>query len=224
MKADVNVYEACDKAIREMNRENLRVFGQLKLARWEEIKILNMVMKMYRDSARKARKRYYEIAFEAYLLAMAMCRVAAVKAHAMAEEAIDEEWIEYILTQPDPVTLYKFNTETERKAVRLAEALEEAPNRNMEIDKALRLWSRQLGQYAINFTDYAMIQAFKDAGIEMVEWIAVMDGRECHECHAYNGQVFRIDEIPRKPHWGCRCRLRPVFRTKKAQTGAEAKT
>ena len=69
-----------------------------------------------------------------------------------------------------------------------------------------------------------MIQAFKDAGIEMVEWIAVMDGRECHECHAYNGQVFRIDEIPRKPHWGCRCRLRPVFRTKKAQTGTEAKT
>lgn len=213
MKKDVNVYEACDKAISATNRENVEAFGRLKLAKWDEVSVIRTVKTVYRSSARRARKLYYEVGFEAYLLAMAMCGVPPKKAHQMAENAIDEEWVDGILTQTDFVTLYRFDSEMERKAIRLAEAMEVAENRNAEIDKALRFWSMQLGQYFINVTDYAVIQAYEDAGILLAEWETADDEKVCHECHALGGQVFRINEIPPKPHWGCRCRFRPVFRT-----------
>ena len=208
----VNTYEACDKAIQVLNRENLRAFGRLKMAKWDEIKIIRTVSKVYADSVKRAKQKFYEVAFEAYVLGLIMCDVDPKKAHEMAEDAIDMDFVEEVLEQTDFVTLYRFNSETERKAAKLAETLEVATDRNAEIDRALKFWSQQLGQYCINFTDYATIQAFEDAGVEMVQWIAVRDKRLCRECYALDGQVFRIDEFPRKPHVNCRCRMRPIFR------------
>lgn len=209
---DINYYGACDKAIQAMNRENLEAFTRLKGMKWDELNVIRTVKTVYTASARRARKRYYEVGFEAYLLAMSMCGTEPKKAHRMAEKAITEEWVKRILTETDFVTMYRFDAETERKAYRLAEALEVTDKPAQEIDKALKQWSQQLGQYAINVTDYAVIDAFEDAGVKIVEWVSEKDNRVCRECHAYDGQHFRIDEIPPKPHLGCRCRLRPVFR------------
>ena len=149
------------------------------------------------------------MAFEAYLLMAAMCDEDPRAAHRMAEKAITEEWVDKVLSETDFVTLYRFDSETERKAYRLAETLEVAPNRDAEIDKALRAWSQQLAQYAINMTDYAMVQAMDDAGIEYAEWVDMHDEKVCRECRHRNGQVYKLDEIPTK-HAHCRCRLRPV--------------
>lgn len=213
---DINVYEACDKAIKAMDRQIVEAFGRLKGVAWERANVIKKVVTVYTESAKRARKRYREIGFEAYILGLFMCGITGEKAHRMAEKAITPEWVDDILSQTDFVTLYRFDTETERKAYRLAETLEVSPNRDREIDKAAREWSKQIGQYAINVTDYATIEAFEDAGVEMVEWVAREDGRECNECFSLNRQVFHIDEIPRKPHWGCRCRFKPVFRTQEA--------
>lgn len=193
-----------------MNRINLEAFGRLKLAKWDEVNVIRTVVSVYQKSRKQARKRYYEVAFEAYLLAMAMCEIAPKKAHKMAEKAITEQWVDDILAQTDFVTLYRFDTETERKAYRLAETLEVSEDRDYEIDKALRFWSQQLGQYAINFTDDAVIQAFEDAGVEEVEWMSRKDMKVCNECYALNGQKFKLDEIPTK-HPNCRCTWRPIL-------------
>ena len=208
------VYEPCDQAIRAMNRENLKAFGRLKMAKWEQLNVIREVTELYTESAKRARKRYYEIAFEVYVLIMLWCDEEPKKAHEMAEKAITYEWVDAILDETDFVTLYRFNAETERKAQRLTEALAATENRNFEIDKALRLWSRQLGQFAINFTDYAAMQAYEDAGVEMVQWVTQKDGLVCVECHALDGQVFRVQEVPRKPHIGCRCFWKAVFQDK----------
>ena len=205
----VYMYEACDKAIKAMNRENVEAFGRLKMAKWDQIHVIRTVASVYNASQKRARKRYYEIAFESYILMMAICGEEPKKAHQMAEKAITEEWVDKILAETDPLTMYRFDTETERKAYRLAEALEVSPQRNREIDKALKDWSRQLGQYAINVTDYASLQAIKDYGVREVEWVTMEDERVCAECSAYDGQVFDIDDVPVKPHWGCRCILVP---------------
>lgn len=223
MSSDVNIYEACDKAIKVMNRELVEDFGRLKSAKFDQISIIRTVMKIYRECVKRAKKRYYGIGFEAYLLGLYMCDVDPKKAHRMAEKAITAEWIDDILEQTDFVTMYRFDTESERKAYRLAEALEVPENRNAEIDKAMRYWSQQLGQYAINVTDYAMVQAFEDAGADYVEWITAEDEKVCNECYSLNHQFFRIDEIPRKPHWGCRCRLKPVFRMEEVTESEETK-
>ena len=210
-KRKFKVYEACDRAIKSMNRENVEAFGRLKMAKWDEINIIREVKKVYTASARNARKRYYEVGFEAYLLGLALCGIEPKEAHRMAEKAITDEWVKRILKSTDFVTLYRFDTETERKEYRLAEALEAAEKRNAEIDKALRLWSQQLAQYAINVTDYAMIQAFEDAGVNEVQWVSEEDDRVCSECSSLDGQTFYVDDLPPKPHWGCRCTLMPIL-------------
>ena len=209
MSRDVNLYAACDKAIQGMDRENLEAFGRLKMSKWDEVNLIRTVGAMYRRMARKAKRRYYEVAFEAYLLGLWMCGISGKKAHKMAEKAITDDWIDEWLEETDFVTLYRFNSETERKAYRLAEALEVSEDRNLEIEKALRAWIRQLGQYAINFTDYAVIKAFTDAGVEYVRWVTMQDERVCVECRGYDGNVYKIDEVPPK-HWNCRCHLSPA--------------
>lgn len=210
----VNYYESCDKAIRSMNRANVEAFGRLKMARWDEINLIRTVTSVYFSGAERARKKYRKVGYDAYILGCLICRIDENDAKKMAEKAITLEWIDEILERTDFVTLYRFDTEMERKAYRLAEALEASTERNREIDKALRYWSQQLGQYAINVTDEAILQAYKDNGVEMVEWLSMKDARVCSECYALNGQIFPVDEVPPKPHWGCRCRLRPVFRKK----------
>lgn len=212
----IDLYAACDRAIKAMDREIVEAFGRLKMMKFDELNIISTVTEVYRRSASKAHRRYRDIGLEVYLLIYLLYEEDRETARKMAEKAITDKWVEERLREPDPVTMYRFDTETERKAYRLAEALETGVNRDQEINRALRAWSKQLGQYAINFTDQAMIQAFKDAEIRKVMWISQRDGRVCDECHELDGQVFRIDELPPK-HWGCRCRLKPV-------SGKEQKT
>lgn len=212
MADKVNHYEACDKAIKVINRDLVELFGQLKLANWDKVNVIRTVEEVYRKSVKLARRKYYEVGYEAYLLALYGIGFDAKTANRMADKAITPEWVDEQLNQTDYVTLYRFYSETERKAYKLAETLEVSPNKNREIDKALRYWSQQLGQYAINITDYATIQAFTDAGVEMVQWMSEHDNRTCNECYALDGQLFPVNEIPRKPHWGCRCFWRAVFR------------
>ena len=100
--------------------------------------------------------------------------------------------------------------QTERKAYRLAETLEEKNWREREIDKALKYWTNQVNQYCINFTDYALIKAFQDAEALEVEWVSERDNRVCNKCYSYDGERFLVTEVPTKPHLGCRCRLIPV--------------
>ena len=122
----IDIYAAADRAIKEMDRDNLREFGKLKLAKFDEINVIRTVSALYRRQAKKAEKRYYEVAFEAYLLAMAMYGIDPKEAAEMAEKAITEKWVAEILDQTDFVTMYRFRTETERKAQRLTEAISAA--------------------------------------------------------------------------------------------------
>ncbi len=199
------VYSACDRAIKVMNRENLKLFGQLKASRFDELNVIRKVTELYRTSAENARKRYYEVAFEVYVLILMWCGTDAKTAHEMAERTITEKWVASILKDPDLMTLYSFDAEAERKAQRLVEALSATEWKIREIDKALKLWSRQLGQYAINVTDYAAMQAYEDAGIEKVQWVTQKDEKVCADCGPLDGKVFLLQDVPLKPHWGCRC-------------------
>lgn len=219
---DVEVYAACDKAIREMNRSNLRAFGQLK-GRLKENKgeagLIRAVTGVYRDSAKKARRHFLEVAAEAYIIALMMCGTEPGKAHRMADKAITGGWMDGILTVSDPVTMYRFDTETERKAQRLTETLaaltdggkqigKPVTSPETEINRALKAWSGQLAQYAINVTDYAMKLAYEDAGIQGGFWRSKKDKGVCLECRRRNGKWFPLKEVPKK-HWQCRCWLEP---------------
>lgn len=207
----MNVYEAADKAIREMNRANLKAFNRLKLAKWDELHVIRQVDGVYEESIRLARKKYQEIALYAYLMAMQECGIDPKQAQQKAGKSIDRDFILDLLEEADPVTKYIFLEEAKRKEQRLLEAVEAAQNRNAEIDRALKYWTGQVGQYAIEVTDAARLQAFRDAGVKKVQWFTQADERVCHDCGPMHGTVYPIDKVPAKPHIRCRCYIVPVL-------------
>lgn len=207
----MNIYSGADNAIRTMNRQNLKLFGKLKLAHFDELNVIRQVNATYDESTQTAKQKYYEIAFDAYIGAMLEAKFSNKEAMRLAEETITTDWILDMLEEVDPVTLYAFLTETERKKQRLIEALAVAHNRNAEIDKALKYWTKQIGQYAIDIVDEARIEAFRDAGIEEVMWHTEHDDSVCEICGPRDGKIYRIEDVPDKPHLNCRCWLTCVL-------------
>ena len=220
------VYESCDRAIKVLNRISMKEFSRLKLADFDNLNVIRTVRKMYRKLAKQAEQEYRKVGYDGYLYGMMLCDFDRKKAMRMAENAITEEWIRNILAETDFVTLYRFDSETARKADRLIEAIAAVEgtddrgaalrsmkfNRNDQIDSALRNWSKQVGQYAINVTDYAVLKAFEDAGIEEAEWETETDQRVCSYCQSMSGKKYRLDEFPSKPHINCRCTAKPVLK------------
>ena len=206
-----DLYSGADRAIREMNRRNLKAFNGLKLAKWDELNVIRKVDDVYNDSIRTAERKYYEVAIEAYIVALLEAEVNVKEAHRMADEEIDIMWVLGMLDDVDPVTGYNFYTEAERKKARLMETLSVTNNRNQEIDRALRYWTVQVGQYADNSVYRARLQAFKDAGVKRVKWVTQKDERVCEECEELDEQIFPIDKVPPPQHIHCRCILVGVF-------------
>lgn len=192
-------YDAADKAIKAINRENVKLFGRLKirLMKADELNIIRAVGEAYDTSIRMAERRLLECARLAYEAAM---RESGKK----KRNPIDRDWLIEFLMTADPVTLYKFLPEAERKKARLTEALAATTARAAEVDKSLKAWTRQIGQAAIGVTDAATIRAFKDAGVTHLVWHSEHDDRVCKVCHARDGNVYPINELPLK-HPNCRC-------------------
>lgn len=198
-------FEAADSAIRDMNKRNLRAFDRLKTLKFDELNVLGEVRKVYDDSVRLAKKRYLQIAFEAYIAALVEALVAKEKAEGMAEDSITEDWILDMLEEYDPVTLYQFFPEVERKKQRTVEAILAAQNKSEAIDRALRLWTQQIAHYADKSVDEATIDGYKDAGVTKVRWITEKDERVCEVCRERDGKIYPINELPTRPHYRCRC-------------------
>lgn len=206
------MYEKADAAIREMNRKNLRSFGRLKQLRFDELNILTAVTRVYDDSIKLAKKRYYQIAFNAYIAAQVLSGRSKNEAEEEAEDTITEDWVLDMLEDYDEVTLYQFLPEAQRKKQRLVEALIASHKRNAEVDKALRYWTLQVSQYAIKSVDEATLKAYKDAGVKYVMWNTEEDERVCPVCRPLDGKVFPINKAPKKQHYSCRCYLSPVIK------------
>lgn len=206
----MSIYDVADKAVQEMNRLNLKAWNRLKMAKWDEISVIRAVGKVYDDSVQLAIRRYYEIALEAFIVALYQANVPPPEATKMGAETINTDWVLEMLEEADPVTLYIFLTEAERKKQRLIETLAATLNKNAEIDKALKYWTMQIGQYADNSVYRARLDAFRAVGIERVRWVTQEDNRVCTDCEPLDGQVFAIEDVPPPQHYGCRCYLVPA--------------
>lgn len=190
-------YDFADKAIRDMNRRNLRAFDGLKLLKFDELNVLRSVKRVYEDSIRLAKKRYLQIALDAYR-------------NAKGKKKIDRDWVLDMLEEYDPVTMYLFTPEAERKRDRTAEAILSTPNKDEAVDRALRLWTLQTTHYAEKSVDEATLQAFRDNGVKKVRWVTAEDEKVCEVCRKRNGKIYPIDKLPPKPHYRCRCTYEPV--------------
>lgn len=205
------MYRYADKAIKDMNRRNIRAFDRLKQLKFDELNILQSVTETYDTSVKLAKKRYQQIAFEAYIAALVRVLVSKAEAEGMAEDSITEDWVLDMLEEYDPVTLYQFLPEAERKKQRTIEAIIASHDKAEAIDRALRLWVLQTTHYADKSVDEATIDAYKDAGIQKVKWVTAEDDKVCKVCRKRNGKIYPVGKIPPKPHYHCRCELWPVL-------------
>lgn len=201
-------YDEADKAIKAMNRDNLKTFSRLKLAKWDELSVIREVTAAYNTVLRRVKKWFLDVALLAYMSAME--EAGRKGTERQARRAINDDWILAMLEETDPVLLYKFIPELERKKQRLIEALPVALDRNKEIDGALRAVSKQIGWSIINVVDAATVEAYEDAKVPYVKWLSEHDEKVCSICEERDGKVYRIDRIPTK-HPNCRCRLEPVY-------------
>ena len=201
------MYEYTDKVIKKLNASYLRLFTRLKLISFDELNIITTVKEIYQKCLKMAKKRYLNIARHYFDKAYAL---ADGKNKKTVDDWINNDWLLDMLEEYDPVTLYRFMPEFERKQQRLIEALIASHKKNAEVDKALKYWALQSNQYADNVTDRATLDGYKAAGIKRVRWITEKDGKVCPVCRKLDMRVFDIDKVPSKPHYRCRCYLLPV--------------
>ena len=209
-KTDNTIYKNADLAIHRMNKRSMRRFDRLKTFQ-DELNLIREIERVYLDGASEAVTEYVGLAVRAFTEALVMCGKPHGTAERLARKYMTRDWVLEVLEMTDPVTRYVFSTETERKAARLSEAVAVPTARQAEIERALRYWTKQTGQYAITIVDQAMIAAFMVAGIKRVRWNTENDSAVCPICDKLDGRVFSIQNVPPKQHYNCRCWLTPYL-------------
>lgn len=127
-----------------------------------------------------------------------------------------DSFVEYVLTTYNCVTGYLYKKETERKRLRLSEEMltaREFRDRKRYADslkRAANLWFTQSGQYALDIEDKTVLNIWEKAGVKKVKWLAEGDHKTCEHCKSLDGKVFKIDEVPHKAHYHCRCIVIPI--------------
>lgn len=111
--------------------------------------------------------------------------------------------------------LYSFYTEMERKRERLFETIVSIddmgdPEILSQQKKNIRNWNTQVEEFGVDIERNIFLSELRDSGIRKVQWMTAEDERVCTDCSDLNGIVFDIDNVPRRPHIGCRCWLKGV--------------
>lgn len=190
-------YEYTDKIIAYIDKQLIGRYSRLKsLVSFDELNVLQEVNALYSEADVIIRKAYLKLAKKVY----------ADNLREKSTQSIDQQWVDELLDAYDPVSKYVFSHEEDRKRARLIEALIASTTKAQEVDAALRAMSFMCRIYAVRVTDKAVLQAFADGREDSVRWIAEKDEKTCSVCHARDGKVYRLADLPPKPHINCRCR------------------
>lgn len=197
------MYDYADKALVILFKWFIELFDRLKMNFFlDELNVFEKVNSLYEELDELSQVWLTNIAVRAYK-----------DAGGEDDSFITRQWLtENILEEYDKVTKYVYTNEVDRKRSRLVESLIASDNKSNEIDRALKLWSSMISQYAITAVDVATLSAYKSLGEKEVVWKNIKDGKQCKVCMSRDGNVYRIDDVPPKPHIGCRCYLVPKGR------------
>lgn len=171
---------------------------------------------IYKELEKKNRSAFLDLGLIVFLEAYEEAKPGAKPSKSAAQDKINEKWLDSLQAEYNPVTKYVYSREVERKRARFFEStvadVEAKDRRGLESDYRIaeNLWTRQTRQAMIDVEDRAAHDGYKAAGVKHVQWITQQDAGVCSECEALNGLIFPIDRIPDKPHYNCRCYVRPV--------------
>ena len=211
------MYRTADKLLEQLKKLIRREFNRLGIFGFDELNALRVTKEttdLFDRMKAENKKRFLEVAKKAYLDAVALAVAAGYEDP--GRNKIDEVWLIGLLGAYNFVSGYLYESEAERKRLRLAEQMmtaREYMNRTLYNDSLRRsanLWWTQTAHYMLDAVDTATLDGYRDSGVERVKWNTNIDGRECKTCRERNGKTYSIDNVPPKAHRNCRCYLTPV--------------
>lgn len=195
MQNQSDFYKQVDKVNEYLQKQYIKQFNKYSnIAKFDALNVIEKSKKLYDGLYKVTAKAYFTMASKIY--------------RDYTGEDLFEAWITGVLTDYDPVTKYQFKSEWERKRARFAESMI-ASGAQKDLQTALRLLTRQAMQGSFTIADDAQKKAYKDSGIKEVIWITEDDEKVCLECKRRHNVVYRIDKVPDKPHFMCRCMIIP---------------
>ena len=219
-------YAYADRQLKTLQRASGQAFtNALNRLSIDELNIIparKEINRLYEELEALNEAVYSRIIAEAYFQAHGLARV-----YGYQDEQADDRLprkkrkelalliLSALLSAGNPVTEYRYTSEVKRKSQRLLEAVISRPDSlsiKASFEKAMKSWWLQTAQYADLSVDAAWTQAFKDSGVSEVEWITEQDARVCRTCRERDGQRYRADAVPPKPHYRCRCHVEPIVR------------
>lgn len=160
---------------------------------------------MYEELDSNNRRKFKELFVGRYFEVYRWIRKREPKEDTVDELA--ELYITGLLFEPNENTHYTYETEVLRKRDRAKEAVDAVPTKTqkqLELDKALRIWSQMTGWYTDFSSQEAEIKAMEDCGVKRVKRHEMDDERTCEVCRKLDGEVYPINRIPTLPHLRCR--------------------
>ena len=215
------MYKLADKLLAQLQKLIRREFNRLGIFGFDELnapRVTRETTALFNRMLAENRKRFLEVAKKAYLDAVAAAVAAGYRDP--GEGKINDAWLVGFLGAYNFVSGYLYESEAERKRLRLAEQMLTAreylnrPMYNDSLRRSANLWWTQTAHYMLDAVDTATLDGYKDCGVEKVKWNTNIDGRECKVCRERNGKIYAIDKVPPKAHRNCRCYLTPVPKDK----------
>lgn len=215
------MYRLADKLLEQLKKLIRREFNRLGIFGFDElntIRVTKETTELFDRLKRENEKQYLKAANKAYADAILLAVKAGYKDP--GKDRINTAWLIGLLGAYNFVSGYLYESEAERKRLRLAEQMMTAHeyfNRSLYNDSLRRsanLWWTQTSHYMLDAVDKATLDGYRDSGVEKVKWNTNIDGRECSVCRERNGKTYSIGNVPPKAHRNCRCYLTPVPKDK----------
>jgi SPP1 gp7 family putative phage head morphogenesis protein len=215
------MYRLADKLLEQLKKLIRREFNRLGIFGFDELnthRVTAETVSLFDRLMRENERLYLQVAKRAYADAIAAAIVAGYDDP--GENRINASWVGNLLSAYNFVSGYLYESEAERKRLRLAEQMmtaKEYQSRtqyNDSVRRTANLWWMQAAHYMLESVDKATLDGLKDSGVERVKWNTNIDGRECEICRKRNGQIYDIDKVPPKEHRNCRCYITAVPKKK----------
>lgn len=207
-------YELSDAVIAVLNKRIVKRSSEAKQEmiqmKFDELNVMKTIEALYNDINRDCKKAFRQLFYDRFYEMWLF----------MKDEKPDEDIIEELLEmelaglfdEVNEQTHYIWEAEIIRKRDRAVEAIWASPSKvqkQIEVDKAMRILSQQVGFYTDIVSDDAAATAMDRADISRVMWNTQEDGKVCKVCKEREGKTYQLSRVPVK-HLRCRCWLSPV--------------
>lgn len=214
--ATPKIYKTCDIELAKLKADLKRQINKLSVLPIDQLNIIGL-----KSETKKLMTELQDRAYTSFLLIALAVHDECVKLlsslnYASKMNRPNEEYVREVLKRYNILTGYLFFPEAERKRMRLVEEILTAKEYNNieQYEQAIRkfgnLWWTQLMAYGNAMVDAEMLDMYKSAGVEWVRWEAEDDDKTCHICEDLNQIVFKLKDLPDKPHRNCRCWYTPM--------------